>query len=275
MAELRLALADALGPLYRVEREVRPVGECRMFVAREASDGGGPELLVKVLPRALSLAMDAGLFEREVLLLADRLGHDEVVAPLRAGRAGPFIYHARPFVAGTTLRAWLQNYRTVPVARAVEILRDVLSALSHAHAAQVAHGDLKPENVLLTDGRTLLADTGVVNVVGRALTAGSAGGACAALCDAAYVAPGRWEDDEPASPRDDMFAVGVLVQEMLLGRPALPEAEPLEKDRALPDWMPELLRRCGAAKPTARWADAAEALAAIRPPPGRSDQLRQ
>src|SRR2546423_20059 len=153
MAELRLALADALGPLYRVEREVRPVGECRMFVAREASDGGGPELLVKVLPRALSLAVDAGLFEREVLLLADRLGHDEVVAPLRA----------------------------------------------------------------------------------------------------------------------DMFAVGVLVQEMLLGRPAAPEQEPLEKERALPDWMPELLRRCGAAKPAARWADAAEALAAMRPPPGRSE----
>ena len=273
MAELRLALADALGPLYRVEREVRPVGECRMFVAREASNGGGPELLVKVLPRALSLAVDAALFEREVLLLADRLGHEEVVAPLRAGRAGPFIYHARPFVTGTTLRAWLQSYRTVPVARAVEILRDVLSALSHAHAAQIAHGDLKPENVLLTDGRTLLADTGIVNAVGRALTAGSAGGACAALCDAAYVAPGRWEDDEPASPRDDMFAVGVLVQEMLMGRPAAPEPE-LEKERALPDWMPELLRRCGAAKPTARWADAAEALAAMRPPPGRSDQLR-
>ena len=125
--------------------------------------------------------------------------------------------------------------------------------------------------MLLTDGRTMLADTGIVNAVGRALTAGSAGGACAALCDAAYVAPGRWEDDEPASPRDDMFAVGVLVQAMLLGRPALPEAEPLEKERALPDWMPELLRRCGAAKPTARWADAAEALATMRLPPGRSE----
>ena len=272
MAELRFALADTLGPVYRVEREVRPVGECRLFVARQVA--GGPDLLVKVLPRALSLAMDARAFEREVVALAGRLGHEGLVAPLRAGRAGPFVYHTRPFVEGTTLRAWLQNNGAVPLARAVETLRDVLDALAAAHAADVAHGDLRPENVLVTDRRTLIADAGIVNAVGRSLTAGAVGSACAALCAPAYVGPGRWEDDEPATPRDDMFAVGVLVHEMLLGRPPRPEPEALEEERALPAWLPELLRRCRAAKPAARWSDAGEALAAMQQPPGPHDQPR-
>jgi serine/threonine-protein kinase len=262
VADLRIALADALGPLYRVEREVRPVGDCRLFVARQAPSG--PDLLVKVLPGALSLAVDARVFEREVILLVDRLGHDGLVAPRAAGRAGSFVYHTRPFVEGTTLRAWLQNNRAAPLARAVEILRDVLGALAHLHAAQLAHGDLRPETVLLTDGKTLLADAGVVGAVGRSLTAGSPAAVSAALCAAPYLAPGR-RDDQPPAPRDDMFAVGVLVHEMLTGRPPLPEPEPLEQSRSLPPWLLELLRRCGAAKPAARWTDAGEALATMHP----------
>src|SRR3989442_1380734 len=86
MTELRAALQDALGPLYRVEREVRPVGDCRLFVALERPSG--PELLVKVLPGQLSLAVDSGGFEREVLLLAPRLGHPGLVTPKGAGRGG-------------------------------------------------------------------------------------------------------------------------------------------------------------------------------------------
>src|SRR2546427_7594544 len=64
MADLRAALGHALEPAYRVEREVRPVGNCRMFVALEKSAGGG--LLVKVLPGALSLAVDSTRFEQEI-----------------------------------------------------------------------------------------------------------------------------------------------------------------------------------------------------------------
>src|SRR2546426_12818612 len=108
MTDLRAALADALGPLYRVEREVRPVGDCRLFVAREVPTG--PELLVKLLPAGLSLAVDSGLFERELLLLRDPLRHPPLVAPRRAGRAGAFVYHTRPFVSGPPLRARLPRH---------------------------------------------------------------------------------------------------------------------------------------------------------------------
>src|ERR1041384_567429 len=108
MPHLRFALGAALGPVYMVEREVRPVGGGRLFVARELP--AGPELLVKVLPGELSLAGDPGRFERELLLLADRLGDPNLVAPRGGGRAGSFVYHTRRFVEGTTLRALLARH---------------------------------------------------------------------------------------------------------------------------------------------------------------------
>src|SRR5258708_20134994 len=101
--------------MYRVEREVRPVGPCRLFVALEVPVG--PALLVKVLPAELSLALDAALFERELVSLGDRLTHPQLVAPRRAGRAGVFVYHARPFVECTTLRPSLPPPAHLPLPR--------------------------------------------------------------------------------------------------------------------------------------------------------------
>ncbi|HEX4600405.1 MAG TPA: protein kinase [Gemmatimonadales bacterium] len=267
MADLRVALADALGPIYRVEREVRPVGKCRQFVALELPDG--PGLLVKVLPAELSLAADAGAFERELLLLGDRLGHPQLVAPTGAGRAGAFVYFTRRFVEGTTLRAWLARSGELPLRQTVEILRDILTGLAHAHATRIVHGDLKPENVLLADGRALVADAGVVDALARALPAGAPrAAASAALCTPTYVAPERRDDDPPVAPSEDLFSVGVLVHEMLTGQPPAAEAESLEEVRSLPPWLPELVRRCLALEPSGRWPDAGAALGRVTRPGG-------
>jgi serine/threonine-protein kinase len=236
MSELRAALADALGPLYRIEREVRPVGEYRLFVATQSENG--TELLIKVLPAALSLGINDLQFERAVLLVAEQLKHPNLVRPRGAGRAGSFVYHTRPFVPGTTLRAWIGNNGAIPLARAVEILRGVLNGLAHAHATEIAHGELKPENVLLADEGILVADTGIAAALGK-----------------------------PASPRNDMAAVQLLAREMLNGaKPTIGE-EPLERTRSLPLWLTDWMR--------SRWSDAGRALAGMRPPPPSSSQSSQ
>src|SRR5947199_2421942 len=173
MADLRAALGHALEPAYRVEREVRPVGNCRMFVALEKT--AGDSLLVKVLPGPLSLAVDSGRFEQEIARLGRRLQHPGLVAPRSAGRAGSLVYHTRTFVEGTTVRAWLARHGELQLRRAVEVLRDVLVALAHAHAEGVAHGDLKPENVLLADGQALVADAGILGALVQALTSEAEG----------------------------------------------------------------------------------------------------
>src|SRR5947207_15729637 len=119
MADLRAALGHALEPAYRVEREVRPVGNCRMFVALEKSAGAG--LLVKVLPGALSLAVDSTRFEQEIARLRRPLRHPSLVAPRSARRVGSFVYHTRTFVEGTTLRAWRAGHGALPLRPAVEV----------------------------------------------------------------------------------------------------------------------------------------------------------
>lgn len=236
MSELRAALAEALGPLYRIEREVRPVGEYRLFVASQSQNG--TQLLMKVLPAALSLGINDLQFERAVLLLADQLRHPNLVPARGAGRAGSFVYHTRPFVPGTTLRAWIGNNGAIPLARAVEIMRGVLTGLAHAHAAGISHGELKAENVVLADQGVLLADTGIASALGK-----------------------------PATPRNDMAAMQSLAREMLTGtKPTIGE-EPLERTRALPLWLMEWLR--------SRWTDAGRALAGMRPPPPSSSQSSQ
>jgi len=236
MSELRAALADALGPLYRIEREVRPVGEYRLFVATQSQNG--TELLIKVLPAALSLGINDLQFERAVLMMGEKLRHPNLVRTRGAGRAGSFVYHTRPFVPGTTLRAWIGNNGPVPLARTVEILRSVLNGLAHAHGAEIAHGELKPENVLLADEGILVVDTGIATALGK-----------------------------PASARNDMAAVQSLAREMLNGAKPTIADEPLEHTRALPLWLTEWLR--------SRWTDAGRALAGMRPPPPPNSQSSQ
>ena len=156
--------------------------------------------------------------------------------------------------------------RAVPLARAVAILRDVVAGLAHAHAAGIAHGDVRPENVVLADGKTLIADAGIVDAVGRSFSAaapGAPGAASADLCAPDYLVSGRKEATGPCTPRDDMYGVAVLVHEMLTGQPAPPQLEPLE-GRVLPPWLAELL--------AARWKDGEEALAAVRPAPRNSGE---
>ena len=263
MADIRGALGQVLGPTYRVEREVRPVGDCRMFVALDQETGA--ELLVKVLPTSLSLGVDESRFSTNLVALGDRLSHPGLVVPRGGGRAGSFVYHTRPFVQGTTLRAWLARQGALPLRRVVEVLHQVLAALAYAHAAGVAHGDLKPEHVLLGDGQVLIADTGIFSTVERSLDSrvrGKAYGAIVtALCTTEYLAPERRNGAAGVGPRDDMFAVGVILHEMLTGRPPADGAASPEEVRSVPPWLDELGRRCRVPEATSRWADASAALA--------------
>ncbi len=260
MSDLRLALQEALGPIYRVTREVRPVGNCRLFIALEETTGA--DLLAKVLPGELSVPVDPGLLERERVLLADRLQHARLVPPRGSGRAGSHVFHTRAFIPGTTLQAWLARNGELPLHLAVEAIRDVLAALAYVHGAGLAHGDLRAENVLLAEKHAVVADAGVVAALERSLRVSAAGAVSAAICSARYYSPER-RDGASASAADDVYALGVLAYEMLTGQPPGPEAEDLEEVRTVPAWLSEVLRRCLAIDPVLRWPDAGAALAAV------------
>lgn len=252
-SQLRACLEVALGPVYRIEREVRPSGASRRFVAHDIT--GGSSVLVRVLPAELAQAVDAERLEREVGEIAPRLRHPRIVPSRGAGAAGPFVYHVRPFVAGTTLGARLTRGGALPLHEAVRILRDVLHALSHAHGLGLAHGDLQPDQVVLVGRRAQLADVGLAAALVAAARAATAPPVLA-LCLPAYVSPERRSGTGSPDVQDDVYAVGALAYEMLIGEPpADPAAQPLTRRRdSVPLVLGEVVAGCLVPDPAKRWS---------------------
>lgn len=261
-SQLRACLEVALGPTYRLQREVRPSGQCRRFVAVEIA--GGSDVLATLLPAELGGAVDAERLAGEVRDAAARLRHARIVPAVAAGAAGPFVYHLRPFVRGTTLGARLSRAEAPPLHQAVRILRDVLTALGHAHDAGVPHGSLQPDQVLLADGRARVADFGLVAaLVAAARDADHT--PVLALAAPAYVSPERRGGPGHPDPRDDLYAVGALAYEMLVGEPPPdPEPPPVRRRRdSVPIALGEVVSRCLAHDPAHRWRGPSEVLAEL------------
>lgn len=267
-SELRACLDVALGPLYHIEREVRRAGDCRRFVAVELAMG--PDALVTVLPTEVAPVVDAERLEREVQLGSGQLRHPNIVPLLSAGAAGPYLYYVRPFVAGTTLRAHLDKLGELPLHHVVRILRDVLHALAHGHARNIHHGNLRPDNVVLTERHTQVAEFGLTGAIVAAARPEREQTLGLALADPDYVSPERRAGDGLPSAGDDVYAVGGIGWEMLTGeRPRWagdglgdPAALRARRD-TIPTRLGQAVMRCLASDPADRWAEPQEMLAEL------------
>lgn len=168
---------------------------------------------------------------------AARLSHPNIVAIHDFGEhdSAPFIVMER--LPGRTLADLIQQ-GPMPAARVRRVLDEVLAALSVAHAAGVLHRDIKPANILLTAAgdSVKVADFGIAKSAGAAHTA--TGQIVGTLC---YLSPERVMG-APASVADDLYAVGVMGYEALLGRRAFPQDNPAALARAIIDVPPPPLR---------------------------------
>src|SRR4029078_10841335 len=139
-------------------------------------------------------------FKREISIAA-RLQHPHMVPLLTAGEVDGMPYFTMPFVEGQSLRARLvQPNGRLPITEAVRVLREIASALAYAHAHEVVHRDIKPDNVLLSGGAAMVTDFGVAKAV-NAATTGAEGitSVSLALGTPAYMAP----EQATADPQTD------------------------------------------------------------------------
>ncbi|HSN28033.1 MAG TPA: serine/threonine-protein kinase [Kofleriaceae bacterium] len=168
----------------------------------------GKELALKIL-RAGASDFEAR-FDREARALA-RLDHPNCVRVLDYGRTNSHHFIAMELCAGETLGGVLKT-ASLSVVRALHVARGLLAALSHAHAHGILHRDVKPENVVLVGARPVLIDFGLAVLEDEAALTGA--GMC--LGSPSYIAPerllGRGSD-----ARTDVYAVGVILYEMLAG----------------------------------------------------------
>ncbi|WP_349270612.1 Serine/threonine-protein kinase PknD [Mycolicibacterium parafortuitum] len=171
---------------------------------------------------------------------AARLSHPNIVAIHDFGEHedAPFIVMER--LPGRTL-ADLIEQGPLPAVRVRRMLDEVLAALAVAHSAGVLHRDIKPANILLSaEGNSVkVADFGIAKSGGSAHTAtGTIVGTMS------YLSPQR-VTGAPASVSDDLYAVGVMGYEALLGRRAFPQDNPAALARAILDVPPPPLRVLG------------------------------
>ena len=153
-----------------------------------------------------------------------------------------------------------------------------MDALSYAHRNGVVHRDIKPDNVLLSDGHAVVTDFGVAKAVSASSGSSSLTSLGVALGTPAYMAPEQAAADPHVDHRADIYAVGALAYEMLAGRTPFtaptPQAmlaahitqavEPVARYRpAVSPALNGVLMRCLEKRPADRWQSAAELLAGL------------
>jgi len=154
---------------------------------------------------------------------AARLAHPNVVNVFDQGQDDDSAYLVMEYLPGITLRELLQEYGGLTPEQTMDITEAVLSGLAAAHKAGIVHRDLKPENVLLADdGRIKIGDFGLA----RAATANTASGA-ALMGTIAYLSP-ELVTRGLADTRSDIYAVGIMMYEMLTGEQPYKGEQPMQ-----------------------------------------------
>jgi serine/threonine protein kinase len=163
------------------------------------------------------LAGDDGFrtrFRREAVAAA-RLAHPHIVTTYDTGRDAEVAYIVMELVEGTTLARLLKTSSPLPVARAIDVAVQVADALACAHAHGVVHRDVKPANILLRqDGHVKVADFGIAKAgAGNDLTRTGV-----VMGTAKYLSPEQ-VSGSPAEAGSDIYALGIVLYEMLCGAP--------------------------------------------------------
>jgi len=247
MTAISERLLAALADRYRIERELGAGGMATVFLAHDLKHNR--DVAIKVLHPDLALSLTGERFLREIGITA-RLNHPHILALLDSGEAngGELLYYVMPVATGESLRDRLDHGGPLPIAEALRVAMDATEALVHAHAHGVVHRDIKPGNVLLSEGHAIVVDFGIAKAVGQALDTNTLTSAGMSLGTPAYMAPEQAAGDD-TDHRADIYAIGALLYEMLAGAPAFSGTlHQIVMDKVAKD-APSVAARCSSASP--------------------------
>ena len=205
--------------------------------------------------------------EREAAFLRD-LRHPNIVGllesgPLMEGTEEGGLYLAMEYIDGPAMQHAIPE-NGLPPQQAFAWFREIANAVAYAHECGILHRDLKPGNVLLTpDGRLKVADFGLAGPVHGRVHMLSLTRAGQVAGTAEYLPPEAYRRDYQAGPSTDIFALGVMLHEMLTGSPPRGAWQPASSRPGVDVRIDDIIRRAMDPSPEKRWPDARTMLAAI------------
>jgi eukaryotic-like serine/threonine-protein kinase len=264
------AIAAALRDRYRVERELGHGGMATVYLAHDLRHDR--PVALKVLHPGLARSLGAERFLREIHIAA-RLQHPAILSVHDSGESAGLLWFTMPFIEGESLRERLRREKQLPTDDAIRIAREAAEALDYAHRHGVIHRDVKPDNILLYEGRALVADFGISRALGAPGPEERLTEPGVTLGTPAYMSPEQASGEPMLDARTDIYSLGAVLYEMLAGEPPFigatiqsviakrfaGEPTPL---RALRPGVPETLEHTSqkalAVVPADRFASAAE-----------------
>jgi eukaryotic-like serine/threonine-protein kinase len=164
-------------------------------------------------------------FRREAQAAAN-LNHPNIVSVYDWGRSASTYFIAMEYVDGRTLADILRSNGHLTSKQAAEIASEVAAALGYAHAAGLVHRDIKPANILIgTNGSVKVADFGIARAL-NAPTESHLTQAGAVMGTSTYFSPEQAQGMQP-DPRSDLYSLGVVMYEMIAGRPPFTGENPV------------------------------------------------
>lgn len=152
-------------------------------------------------------------FQRE-MLASTELVHPNIVTVYDAGQEGETQFLVMEYVKGMDLKRYIQTQYPIPYGRIVDIMQQILSAVSLAHQHRIIHRDLKPQNILIDESGTVkITDFGIA----VALSETSITQTNSMLGSVHYLSPEQARGSM-ATNQSDIYAIGIILYEMLTGK---------------------------------------------------------
>jgi tetratricopeptide (TPR) repeat protein len=258
-----LGIGQSFGSRYHI---IRLLGQGGMGAVYQAWDAElGEAVAIKVVRPEITADPAAAAdmerrFKRE-LVLARQVTHKNVVRIHDLGEIDGIKYITMPYVEGADLATVMREHGRLPLAKTLRIIKSVVSGLTAAHAADIVHRDLKPANIMIdANDDALIMDFGIARSTGMPVGGGKlpgettlAGNVKLAMArpeatvagtivgTVEYMAPEQARGQH-VDQRADVYAIGLILYDMLAGRSRSALAKPIEELKARMNQAPAPIR---------------------------------
>ena len=264
MENRRYPAGSIFAERYRVVKQLGAGAMGEVLQVEDLLLNGAP-MALKIVDRRLHAESGLARLQNEAALAA-RLRHPNIVSVFDSGRdTNGHAWIAMELVPGESLDGCIER-GPLPLERALAVLLQIATALRAAHKAGIVHRDLKPANVLISPaGEIKVADFGVAKSLDFDLRLTLSGELAGTLC---YAAPEQ-SSRGAADPRMDVYALGIMLYELLTGNvpffcidpvtlQRMHREKPLphirEKVPSVPLWVEGVIERCARKEPRRRYA---------------------